>query len=75
MGEVTYYVEPNGDYLAVYPSTGRLRAGAWLYDGRASAFAGVPCSVASVSVAQVFLDLCREVDRSEVPEEWLGAIG
>lgn len=68
-----YYREPNGDYLAVEPSTASYyrRLGENKLEGRASAISGHPNSVCTTGIGLAFLTDCTPVKRSEVPKEWL----
>lgn len=65
-----YYREPNGDYLYVDRS---MKVGKNLYEGRATACAGVVSSVQTTSIHENFLGTCKRV--YSVPKEWLLAIG
>jgi hypothetical protein len=74
-----YYREPNGDYLAIWYDNGfRLdRDGKGyqkIFDGRATALAGLVGSVCSTGIGERFRRRCKRVERSDVPHEWLRAI-
>lgn len=68
-----YYQEPNGDYLAVDPSTAGYyyNLGKREVEGRATALAGSVSSVCTVGIALAFLETCKRVKRADVPREWL----
>lgn len=72
-----FYREANGDYLAVETETAD-RAGrmALRYEGRASAIEGLPSSVCTTGIWAGYLAKCCEtVERADVPDEWIKAIG
>jgi hypothetical protein len=72
-----YYREPDGDYLAVDPTSRGYYVetqGRVLYEGRATAIAGLVSSVCTTSVAPAFLADCTPVRKADVPREWLRAI-
>lgn len=76
---IQYYREENGDYLAVDLDTANYYREAWGkvgYEGRATAIEGLVTSMCTTGIGAEHLQLrCTEVDKSEVPAEWLEAIG
>ena len=69
-----YYREPNGDYLAVNPSTKNYYVGIGqpnIREGRATAIAGLVESVCTTGVSLDFLAECTRIKRADVPKEWL----
>jgi hypothetical protein len=71
-----YYRErETGDYLAVSPAHVRKdEYGQRIFDGRATALAGLPASVCSTGVGERFLANCVRVPRRHVPRHWLTAL-
>ena len=75
---ILYYLEDNGDFLAVDRGTGHVcpnRKG-FGFEARAAALRDQPSSICSTFVSQTYLDNnCKRVRKSEVPLKWLKAIG
>jgi hypothetical protein len=76
---VRFFRESNGDYLAVETSTNGYYLdtfGQDLFEGRATAIAGLIGSVCTTGISREFLRTnCKPVAKNKVPSEWLKAIG
>jgi len=76
---IAYYEESNGDYLAIDTGTNsyyRENFGQDHFEGRATAIAGLVGSVCTTGISREFLRTkCKRVAKSNVPSEWLRAIG
>lgn len=72
-----FYQEPHGEYLVIETDTHDLYhyTGKSQYEGRASAIDDLPTSICTTSISTEYLKNCAEVERDDVPEEWLKAIG
>lgn len=69
-----YYREPNGDYLAIEPSTHyyyMVNFHKDEYEGRAAAIENDPSSVCTTGISQWYLDKCEKVKKGDVPKEWI----
>jgi hypothetical protein len=76
MTRAHYYRERgSGDYLALFPADVRKdEYGQRIFDGRATALAGLPVSVCSTGIGERFLKNCIRVCRRQVPRHWLAAL-
>jgi hypothetical protein len=76
---ISYYLERNGDYLAIDTTSNayyRTTIGKDHFDGRATAIEGLRGSVCTTGISREFLRLnCRWVAKASVPAEWRRAIG
>ena len=70
-----YREDETGDYLAIDPSTNQYylsNFGEDSFEGRATAIANDVSSVCTTSMSRRFLNNdCTEVNRADVPKEWL----
>jgi hypothetical protein len=70
-----YYRERDGDYLSVSPAhVRRDEFGQQIYDGRATALAGLPASVCTTGIGEQFLAQCDRISRRHDPRQWLTAL-
>jgi hypothetical protein len=66
----------SGDYLAIRPHLWRRdNDGQKVFDGRATAIAGLVTSVCSCTIGETYLEECEPVEKDAVPKAWLDAIG
>jgi hypothetical protein len=76
---ILFYLEENGDYLAIDTTTRdyyRTTLGRDEYEGRAAAIAGQAGSVCTTGISRAYLaEKCKQVARGAVPAQWLRAIG
>ncbi len=76
---ILYYREESGDLLAIDTTTNpyyRRFFGRNEFEGRATAIAGQVDSVCTTGISREYLrQKCRRVPKSNVPAEWLRAIG
>jgi hypothetical protein len=76
---ILFYLEENGDYLAIDTSTRdhyHTTLGRDEYEGRAAAIAGQAGSVCTTGISRAYLaEKCKQVARGAVPAQWLRAIG
>src|SRR5262245_1725786 len=74
---VRYYRHAeSGDYLAIRPNLWRRDGdGQKVFDGRATAIAGLVTSVCTCTIGETYLEECEPVERHAVPQAWLDAIG
>lgn len=76
---ILYFVESDGDNLAIDSDTNRHyrdTLGVDQFEGRAAAIAGLVGSVCTTAISRMSLDTaCVRVSRADVPAEWLTAIG
>ena len=69
---MTFYREPNGDYMVIYEENGyTIREGFPYWDARASAIGGLPSSVQGTGAGDGYLFQCERVCREDVPPDWL----
>jgi hypothetical protein len=76
MTRTHYYRErESGDYLALFPAYVRTDPyGQRIFDGRATALAGLSASVCTTGVGARYLAGCDRVRRRDIPTSWLKAL-